>query len=158
MVSVGAFVEALFLTTEHSIITGGGIFNESIAVPGGSGVMVGFRSDDGDGTGFALIDVSAGEIDQWYITDPNYNNEYHTMEGGGYAMTCDTENNTLYAILYSATDLGQEDTRFGIINLTSHNYSDWLDTPFRKYNDIVYDRFTGTLFLTVPNEDAIVEF
>jgi hypothetical protein len=141
---------------EHELAVGLGDMNMSFAIPDSDYVMLGYNVDRADGVGFALINVLTGDLEQAYVTDPNYNNENRNPEGGGLEMAFDLENNKLYATLYIAREAGQTQYRVGVIDMTTNEYVDWLVEPFRYYRDILFDPISGNLYLTAPLDDAIV--
>ncbi len=148
-------IDAASLETEYTIGVNPGFYNTSYALPGDTYVMGGFNDPGYDGAGFGLINVNTGEVEHWYITDPNpmHSNQ---VEGGGFWMTVDPEDNFLYSTLYVRRELDQPHCRLGIINLSTNEYSDWLVEPFRLYLDILFDPTSGNLYLAAPLDDAIV--
>lgn len=141
---------------DYSFPGGYGYYNTSIPIPGDDYVIAAFNHTTDDGVGFGLVNVMTGEIEHWYVVDPNWNNENYFREGGGYIMTVDEEHNILYSTLFAVKNLGQTNSRLGIINLNTNEYSDWVVEPFRLFRHILYDPDSGNVFLTVPDEDAIV--
>ncbi len=141
---------------DFSFPGGYGYYNTSIPIPDDDYVIAAFNHTTDDGVGFGLVNVMTGEIEHWYVVDPNWNNENFFREGGGYTMTVDEENNILYSTLFAVKNLGQTNSRLGIINLNTNEYSDWVVEPFRLYRHILYDPDSGNVFLTVPDDDAIV--
>jgi hypothetical protein len=139
----------------YTLAVSPGLYNTSYALPGDTYIMGGFNSVGWDGVGFGLINVNYGEVDHWYITEPDpiYGNNY---QGGGFMMTIDEGNNILYSTLYCRQDHGQTHYRIGVIDLNTNEYSDWLVEPFRLYNDILFDPTSGNLYLPSPLDDAIV--
>ena len=129
--------------------------NTSFAISGDTYVMTGFRSDGEDGVGLGLINVQTGEVEQWYITDPNPF-PYPNPEAGGDAMAEDTVNNILYSTLWTRKADGKTHFRVAVIDLNTNAYSEWLLEPFRLYSDILYDPEGEKIYLCAPFDDAIV--
>jgi len=141
--------------TEYNIPVPEGMYNTSYVVPGNYHVMGGFNCTYPDGVGLGLINVNSGEVEHWYLTDPDMihiDNE----EGGGWMMTVDGENNIVYSTLFCTRSQGQSQYRFGVIDLNTNEYSDWYVAPFRVYSSILFDHTSGKLYLTAPLDDAIV--
>jgi hypothetical protein len=131
-------------------------YDKSFAITGSTDVMLGYRVDSAEGIGFALVDVLTGEVIHEYVTDPNYDNENYNVEGGGFKMTLDNTNRVLYSTLFCIEAFGQTYARIGRIDLTTNEYSDLVIEPFRRYHGIVFDPSSGNLYITAPDDDAIV--